>query len=466
MPKKQGNYINIFGVPRVGVVGDAGTFFGGGKVGHYEFLQSLVGSKYDQSVVSEKATTYYGKERSNPKKYWGQIITLFNFIGVRAIDENDRIINNNFLDFIYNEYEKNNILPAEAFFHYLLCTFQYPHPSITENVTEKYFDRIKPYKIILELLVELNEKYNKNNISYADIVWLHSENYINHGNFLSKTPVTNIANRISNGASEESNFNDEKLKSISYFRSFLECSNLLISDRKNKNFTLKYDIADTKNKIKAMQGVLDEFCDYDSDSPKRKREYDFSQYIYSESKINEWLIASKLYGGLKIESLVGENAKKFSITKYTKEKLKQQLDRIDNFDTPTIVKRRSEQHILRNMVFMNQSSMECVICGKSFPIEALTAAHIKKRSLCTDDEKKDTNVVMPACLIGCDYLYEKGYIVVKNNQILENITNKKITENLKEIINERVGNIRESSGSFSYSRSKSYFDYHRKINRN
>ena len=59
-----------------------------------------------------------------------------------------------------------------------------------------------------------------------------------------------------------------------------------------------------------------------------------------------------------------------------------------------------------------------------------------------------------------------AYIVVKNNQILENITNKKTTENLKEIINERVGNIRESSGSFSYIRSKSYFDYHRKINSN
>ncbi|OHV48902.1 hypothetical protein [Pseudofrankia sp. BMG5.36] len=43
----------------------------------------------------------------------------------------------------------------------------------------------------------------------------------------------------------------------------------------------------------------------------------------------------------------------------------------------------------------------------------LVAAHIKKRAACNEEERKDfDNVAMLACLLGCDGLYERGYVAV------------------------------------------------------
>ncbi len=46
------------------------------------------------------------------------------------------------------------------------------------------------------------------------------------------------------------------------------------------------------------------------------------------------------------------------------------------------------------------------------------AAHIKRRAACTLDEKKDTGaIVMPMCSLGCDDLYERGYVAVKDGRV-------------------------------------------------
>ncbi|WBP92091.1 hypothetical protein [Kitasatospora cathayae] len=53
------------------------------------------------------------------------------------------------------------------------------------------------------------------------------------------------------------------------------------------------------------------------------------------------------------------------------------------------------------------------LCGRALPATLLTAAHIKKHAVCTDDEKRDfANIAMLACSLGCDSLYERGYITV------------------------------------------------------
>ena len=47
------------------------------------------------------------------------------------------------------------------------------------------------------------------------------------------------------------------------------------------------------------------------------------------------------------------------------------------------------------------------------------AAHIKKRSHCTKEERLDyQNIVMPMCKFGCDDLYERGIIGIKDGQIV------------------------------------------------
>ncbi|WP_422754924.1 hypothetical protein [Micromonospora sp. WMMD708] len=56
----------------------------------------------------------------------------------------------------------------------------------------------------------------------------------------------------------------------------------------------------------------------------------------------------------------------------------------------------------------------CALCGRELPPQFLVAAHIKKRSECTEAEKLDyDNVAMFACVLGCDSLYEHGFITVQ-----------------------------------------------------
>jgi len=70
---------------------------------------------------------------------------------------------------------------------------------------------------------------------------------------------------------------------------------------------------------------------------------------------------------------------------------------------------RAEQGFLRDRLFGKQTDAQCAICGRTLPVELLITAHIKPRSHCEPQERLDwRNVVMPACLLGCDALYERG----------------------------------------------------------
>ncbi|MFF1401150.1 hypothetical protein ACFVZD_46560 [Streptomyces sp. NPDC058287] len=56
---------------------------------------------------------------------------------------------------------------------------------------------------------------------------------------------------------------------------------------------------------------------------------------------------------------------------------------------------------------------ECALCGRILPGTFLIGAHIKKRALCSDAEKRDlANIAMLACTFGCDAVYEHGYVTV------------------------------------------------------
>lgn len=56
---------------------------------------------------------------------------------------------------------------------------------------------------------------------------------------------------------------------------------------------------------------------------------------------------------------------------------------------------------------------ECALCGGTLPEDLLVAAHIKPRSQCSEAERLDIpSIAMTACLLGCDALYEHGYITV------------------------------------------------------
>ena len=80
---------------------------------------------------------------------------------------------------------------------------------------------------------------------------------------------------------------------------------------------------------------------------------------------------------------------------------------------------RREQGILRSILFKDTSEAKCAICHRTFPTEIMVAAHIKPRRACSTLERKNPNVVMPVCKVGCDEFFEKGYIIVDQDGITQ-----------------------------------------------
>lgn len=78
-----------------------------------------------------------------------------------------------------------------------------------------------------------------------------------------------------------------------------------------------------------------------------------------------------------------------------------------------ITTHRGEQALLRQRLFGSATVAACAICGEIYPVRFLRAAHIKKRSVCIEQEARDLDhIAMPACLFGCDALFEAGCIAV------------------------------------------------------
>ncbi|QIK63756.1 hypothetical protein G7068_11575 [Leucobacter viscericola] len=86
---------------------------------------------------------------------------------------------------------------------------------------------------------------------------------------------------------------------------------------------------------------------------------------------------------------------------------------LDETDRAVIAKRRLEQSTLKATLLGRASLAGCDLCGEIIPVEFLTAAHIKRRSLCSEIERRQlTAVAMLNCRFGCDELYGKGYVGV------------------------------------------------------
>lgn len=113
---------------------------------------------------------------------------------------------------------------------------------------------------------------------------------------------------------------------------------------------------------------------------------------------------------------------------------------------------RKEQVILRGILFKDKNEAQCSICHKNLPVNLMVAAHIKPRSKCNLNERKDSNIVMPVCKVGCDDYFEKGYITVDNNGFI-NINKKmyltsELISLLKEIDGKKCTHFNKSTESF------------------
>lgn len=124
-------------------------------------------------------------------------------------------------------------------------------------------------------------------------------------------------------------------------------------------------------------------------------------------------------------------------------------------DSRAEVKVRNEQATLRQLLIGNKEVGTCALCGVIYPVELLIAAHIKKRAVCTDDERRDLRrVAMLACSLGCDILYERGWITVdQNGRILAAQTDHAFGDRLQELAGARCTAHSEDS--------EQYFAWHR-----
>lgn len=85
----------------------------------------------------------------------------------------------------------------------------------------------------------------------------------------------------------------------------------------------------------------------------------------------------------------------------------------DETDSVALGKVRAEQTDLRNYLLQGRAVARCSICAAEVPSRLLVAGHIKPRSACSEAERRDyPAAAMLICSLGCDALFEWGYIVV------------------------------------------------------
>jgi hypothetical protein len=87
-------------------------------------------------------------------------------------------------------------------------------------------------------------------------------------------------------------------------------------------------------------------------------------------------------------------------------------------DAMTMGRRRREQVRLRSYLLGGRDSANCDICGRELPSALLVAAHIKPRAMSDEEHRKDfASVAMLACELGCDQLFELGYVIVDEHGV-------------------------------------------------
>lgn len=122
---------------------------------------------------------------------------------------------------------------------------------------------------------------------------------------------------------------------------------------------------------------------------------------------------------------------------------------------------RGEQAQLRRVLFGSATEAQCALCGDIYPVRFLWAAHIKKRAVCTDDERRDLqHIAMPACLFGCDALFEAGYISVDDTGhiiVSDAPAGTRLAERLAQLSGRRVTAYTDASaGYFAWHRTNIY----------
>lgn len=136
------------------------------------------------------------------------------------------------------------------------------------------------------------------------------------------------------------------------------------------------------------------------------------------------------------------------------------LDGIEATDTTRTTTVRVEQPRLRRALFGNEETATCCICHSEVPNHGayIWCAHIKRRSVADENERRDVNIVAGMCKFGCDTLYERGDLVVDENGVVrENLRASNDLPSLRDKMAELDGNEVLNYSSLN----AGYYEWHR-----
>jgi hypothetical protein len=137
--------------------------------------------------------------------------------------------------------------------------------------------------------------------------------------------------------------------------------------------------------------------------------------------------------------------------------VERELEEMEELDQRRESLVRKEQALLRRFLFGNRRQSSCALCCQRFPIELLVASHIKRRSECSRGEKKDyRNNVIAMCRFGCDELFERGYILVDQQGLIQRNNRMVLTPTVEKYMKTIVG---RHCGEWSGERAP-YFKWH------
>ncbi|MDN5686203.1 MAG: HNH endonuclease [Brachybacterium sp.] len=157
-------------------------------------------------------------------------------------------------------------------------------------------------------------------------------------------------------------------------------------------------------------GVLQEVLEHGSPSPLNKNGMPVRKFL---SELNPGDAALLL-------SLIGAEADR------SETQAEPDQDRVWSGGTTSALREklaRSEQAALRGHLLAGATHGPCNLCGRDLPSELLVAAHIVPRHRLTDDERRElSRIAMLACALGCDALFEHGYIAVDTTGTVRDFT--------------------------------------------
>ena len=454
----------FFSVPGVGQV-KVDTLFGEDQ-NHYGFIQSVVGEEYERENIKKQCIDYYMKEE-NPR-YWDQVISLIRFCGLRRRDSNNRLNQIPFMDFVQIEYDKKNLVIADAWINYFLCKWQHPHPLMERNKERRNFSVIKPYAIILSVLKNLFHESKKSAyLTREEFYWLgysYSNGIMDFDIENTEQLTAEILSLRRGDGWKEMYDKNAYTTHLSYPKGFLKASSILtdhaelyeINTDQKIFIGLDYNFQNLNTIIDQLIGYCNDYkfiFDSQVSYNDSKLEADFSDYLHNKDHVNLWLSRVDLFDPMDIDLLDDPDDYEYSNTF----QIQKQLERLTVLDREVKSRYRTEQKILRDYLFQGKTGT-CGICNKQYPAEFCACAHIKKRYKCTDEEKKDLNVVMPACYFGCDTVYEKGYIYIQDGRVFENYSNKTVSDDLIKYIDSIKGNV----CNYYNEKTEQYFSFQKK----